>query len=397
MFDFEEEFGGMVGDVVAGVEDGDFERMVARLGPQQDTDAAGRPASASALADLPAEQAASSSGALDVRGWAASRLLLDVMGPEGAAGLVRGLRDRIVFEAEDVAAVGAQHGMPPLGDWFDNAALPGLVASPAVVTRLDEGGGARPRYHVSVHVRNDEAAPGWWRLAGHWRYFPVGDPVRVPGRSSVGFGVVMGERPTELWLWSYAAHNRRPVQLVVRNGSVDVTGDEVPFVGSRPSERTPRDEGIVVDDLAAELQVEVPDDDWWRKEPGTVGWTRQWVPSSWGKYRRTVVYAPPGNGDRSVVFAARLPSAGRWRLDYHMPKFSAGHGLVTMGVGPRGGEAAVVFDAAGAPPGWNHVGDYDLGAGVVHVTVSDRTTGTLVVADAIRWQLVRGEYATASS
>ena len=52
----------------------------------------------------------------------------------------------------------------------------------------------------------------------------------------------------------------------------------------------------------------------------------------------------------------------------------------------NGKRRAVEFDAAASTYGWNEVGEFDLEAGAVSIEVSNKTTGNVVFADAIRWQ-----------
>lgn len=51
-------------------------------------------------------------------------------------------------------------------------------------------------------------------------------------------------------------------------------------------------------------------------------------------------------------------------------------------------DVAVEFDADAAQTGWNDLGEYSLTAGEVSLEVSNKTTGAVVVADAVRWRLV---------
>ena len=51
-------------------------------------------------------------------------------------------------------------------------------------------------------------------------------------------------------------------------------------------------------------------------------------------------------------------------------------------------ETPVEFDAAAATAGWNDLGEFTLPAGEVALFVSNRTTGSFVVADAVRWRPV---------
>ena len=109
-----------------------------------------------------------------------------------------------------------------------------------------------------------------------------------------------------------------------------------------------------------------------------------------------------------AVFSTELPEAGEWRLDYHMPfvqkwsegkRRSPGHPqglLATLGdydmvLEFGDGEAhAVDFDASSADTGWNDLGRFDLPKGPARLVVSNRSSGDLVLADAVRWRPVAG-------
>ncbi len=51
-------------------------------------------------------------------------------------------------------------------------------------------------------------------------------------------------------------------------------------------------------------------------------------------------------------------------------------------------ERSIEFDGAAAEEGWNTLGEFDLSKGEAKVVMSDRTSGLIVIADAVRWQLV---------
>ena len=128
------------------------------------------------------------------------------------------------------------------------------------------------------------------------------------------------------------------------------------------------------------------------------GWTRQALPTAWGRYRRTVARIRAGQGMARANFGAELPEAGRWLLSYHVPDLKKvgmyseirstndEQGIHGIEISSGGTVTTVDFDAAAATPGWNEIDAFDLGAGAVRVTVSDKTSGNAVVADAIRWE-----------
>ena len=310
-----------------------------------------------------------------------------------------------------------------------DARLPGFRASEVSVARLSDDERGQPRYQIALHVRNEEPAPGVaaivWRAdtGGLWSWSPF---THVPGESAVEIGAVSAQPPLEVRLETYLSLNRRISRLTLPNVDPAAAGDAPSFVGVRPSEWRPPDVGIVVDDLDPGFSVTSPPPPAFRFGSGTpedaaLGrggipefapgqtdslWRRQMDANvlSWGKYRRTLVRIPAGEGVGRAVFAAELPAAGRWRLGYHLPgasvsegdwrrsfswmRFNDSFGSYDIRLKATGIDQAVAFDGADAVPGWNDLGVFDLPAGPVEVAVSDRTTGEVVVADAVRWQRV---------
>ena len=127
------------------------------------------------------------------------------------------------------------------------------------------------------------------------------------------------------------------------------------------------------------------------------------APPALGKYRRTLTRIPPGSGEGRASFHATLPKAAAWRLSYHLPGPTASQGnrttrptnwiprdtLGSLDIVIEAGERRipVIFDARTAVSGWNDLGTFDLPAGSVTVVVSDATTGDVLVADAVRWEV----------
>lgn len=51
----------------------------------------------------------------------------------------------------------------------------------------------------------------------------------------------------------------------------------------------------------------------------------------------------------------------------------------------NGDEREITFDSNGATEGWNLSESFDLPEGEISVTLSNKTDGQFVIADAIRW------------
>ena len=134
--------------------------------------------------------------------------------------------------------------------------------------------------------------------------------------------------------------------------------------------------------------------------PAETGWSRLDVPGSWGKYLHTAAMATPGDGQARAVFTAGIQVPGRYDVEYHIPsrripptpgianseRFLFGElGAFEITVRTPNDAVDVDFDGQGVGPGWHRLCTIDLGIGQVSVVVSNRTTGTVVVADAVRF------------
>ena len=386
---------------------------------------------ATSLADVQASGAANwAVEALSLKSSRAADAIFDRFGRDKVGALLAGLRRGYAgrtFGAEDFVSVGEEVGVDVeslLGDWLRSTAAPGLLASPVEVVRLRDDESGNPRYQARVHVRNDEPVLGAAFLGvDRQAWMDRTEAFPITGNSSVELAMVMPEPPTQLWLHTYFSQNRIPVRLEIPT-DVDHTGEQTTTVtGARPSDWRPAPpEGIVIDDLDPGFAVEPPASDWrggfmarfrpeiqfdrglpqhtWALEGGLEGlWFRREVPSSWGKYRHTMALSAGGNGDRRVAFVADL-DGGRWRLDFHVPRdplpqwpggryahpsFIGLLGHYEMWIRTAAADTSIEFDGSAAEQGWNKLGIFELAAGSVSVVVSNRTTGDLVIVDAIRW------------
>ena len=384
-----------------------------------------------ALSNLEPERSpAAAARSMGLKGKRVVDALRDDLGRRGAAALLAALRERYAgrtYQWADLVTVGESVGAPVdalLGDWLHAGPTAGFLVSTARVSRLADDDAARPRYQASVWVRNDEAVPGAVFLGTDRQVWGERtDPVRIGARSSVELSMVSREPPSQLWLHSYFSLNRTPVRLEVLGDVDDDHGTADSFVGVRPSDWAPRAEGVVVDDLDAGFSVEADRNVasggpwgldrsdlevdqglpryWWFLEDRLGGaWSREPVYSAWGKYRRTMVRAVPGSGRRRAVFTAELPTAGTWRLEFHIPgdpvpQLPGGDyvpppyphllGRYDMWLRSAQGSTAIEFDGSSAIGGWNGLGEFDVESRHVSVVVSNRTDGDVVIADAIRW------------
>ncbi|MDE0443120.1 MAG: hypothetical protein OXL38_13495 [Gammaproteobacteria bacterium] len=362
-----------------------------------------------------------------------------LMGADKVAEFLALMRSRHgcgTFELEDLMAAMADTDpamSPYIEHFMRQSALPGFLASDLRVVRLADNESSRPRYQLSVHVRNDEPVPGVAGISfrssdarATRMAFERGGFSHVPGNTSLELGVVTRSPPREVRLETFLSQNRRIMRLALPEIDSETVAPGEPFRGARPSDWTPPGLAIVVDDLDPGFSVVQPSRTSLRMDFGgdevdraTVAeylgdagerrWRRQEHPdtASWGKYRRTLTRIRAGSGEGSASFRAELPTSGTWRLSYHLPGSSASKrtrsemsrfwraadrlGTLNLEIKVAERRVPVGFDASTAVSGWNDLGTFELPAGPVTVVVSDVTTGDIAVADAVRWELVSPE------
>jgi hypothetical protein len=223
--------------------------------------------------------------------------------------------------------------------------------------------------------------------------------------------------------------NRAPVQLKLPRYDTTERQQDQSFLGSRASDWTAgQSDSIYVDDLddgfsitsaspppeataagvfnpAVDLDQGLPEYKAIFGVPSV--WSRQQNPTSWGKYRHTAAFVRAGQGAEQATFATTIPTSGRWRLSLHIPnvagqeinqqadanagvsiQISSGLtlGSYDLSLTNNGDSESIEFDAEAAETGWNPLGDFELSAGETQVRLTDKTTGSAVVADAIRWE-----------
>lgn len=185
------------------------------------------------------------------------------------------------------------------------------------------------------------------------------------------------------------------------------------------SDWTPKSQGIIIDDLDEGFSVLQPKHmrnismrGWFRPPsleienegqlaelgsehtPNSGRWVRTVNSKAFGTHRRTIAISRVGGNKRvqPARFAAELPRAGRWLLEFyvHYPRWSDGHDFSDFKL--RIGDGARVwdidFDPTTLDPDWKIVGEFDLSESTVHFDVVGGKSRSLIYADAIRWSPV---------
>ena len=334
-----------------------------------------------------------------------------------------------------------------VGDWLNSTELPGFLVREPIVELVPSGEDGKFEYQTSFVLRNNESVPGavgieyvlLGQRVGSGEGFWV-DTVHFPGDTALRVAL-RTERPIErVTLYPHLALNRDEINFWIANegDSVPPQGAALPYVEKYDWDAV-EDDAIVVDDLSVGFSIVNgrdhqpqhdkpslfayffgPDEsnpnlnhglpslrsaDYFAAREQFSLWFREFKRSSHGKYYRTYVSNPMGAKESQPQFATKLPSAGRWLLEFHVPSIgnewyptphknqfgfasyihrSKDLGTHRFEINVGNTTELAVLNLSEAPSGWHKLGIFETSSPEVRVTLVEVTDG-VAIADAIRW------------
>ncbi len=363
---------------------------------------------------------------LTLKATAVAQAILDTLGREKTGellALIRESRKGESFSIDDVLKAGNSLGYDLrvlLGDWLGSTDLPGFICEKSKIYRISDSEDGNPRYQMLFTIRNDEPAPGFFRIVyyvtgeGNRQEGVKSDPIHMEGRSAIQYGIIVSTPPAYAVLEPYLSLNRESVYLPLNTADVTKIENTDAVEGLEDLiYSVPQEDFIEVDDLdpgfsvieekksrglriLARKKSNVSTDQGLPitnanafRLPST--WSRATNIGSFGRYRHTLAVVGAGEGEKKAVFTAFINRAGKWDLSLFIPwknniflnkKWGTYHLVVTDANGDR---REISIDSKAAAPGWNLTEGLDLPEGETTVAVSNRTDGDFIVADAIRW------------
>ena len=353
------------------------------------------------------------------------------------------------YSSEDFFEIAREHGIDfasLVGDWLHSTELPGFLVREPTLGRVPSGEDARYEYQTSVVIRNDEPVPGTvsieYSLEEHSEELWA-DAVHFPGNTALRVNLLTGAPIEYLTVHPHLSLNSDDIgfQVPAEHYLYARLEEPVPYVEEYDWDPV-EDDAIIVDDLSEGFSIVNGIDystrdkkrSWFayfssHKEftpifnyglPSPLNaqdfadrgeysvWYRQSDHRSHGKYSQTYVLNAVGTEEAQPRFTAKLPSSGRWLLEYHVPsigdwlypvrrKMQLGFVSYTSRPRERGNHRfeidlgnttdLVELDLAEAPWGWNKLGIYETSSQEARVTIVEVTDG-VAIADAIRWKKV---------
>ncbi|MFC1526417.1 ABC transporter permease subunit [Candidatus Latescibacterota bacterium] len=344
-------------------------------------------------------------------------------------------RYRGLFEGEltgFMADLGVTQFEELVDGWYRTTQMPGYEVG-AVESYLVRDG-ERTRTQVKLEVTNPSEVDGlveisfryrqadtqsWWmRVEGQADYRRV---VAIPAGSRVELGIVVDRPVAELMVDTYVSQNIPAVisipfqEQTLRRGAVPREVEEVSLLADDPP---PEQAVYVVDNEDEGFEVHEAEQANWlrrlmvdafdlrdRRTPYSA--LRPWeAPGTWeptterhfyGRFVLSGYYKRAGDGRSVVSWRTEVARAGDYEIYFYCGPLDAlkrgrrhrgrwrNENYLNIVVHHDGGTEEVPLDMHQAEEGWNPLGTFHLGAGPAHVELTDRATGRVVIADAVKW------------
>ena len=314
-----------------------------------------------------------------------------------------------------------------LQSWYTGGVLPAYLINNIEIFKVYDSD--RIRTQLVADITNTSPTTGLLEVTFQYSRRGMGfsiesdaqeDPpkiYRLAAGETRRIGILLDEEPRALNI-NYLIARNLPLVFTRRFEKVELNERKIPFEGDEITEESsanlPVNE-LIVDNESTGFQVFNPpfnsilkriihgngDEQlnnydrfqWWHPPHQ---WRRIKNATFFGTYIHSAYYIRPGDGQKSVSWTVEIPAEGIFDIYLYMfnqEDFMRGRGDrrrilfqdFNFSVHHSGGVETVPFSADGAPEGWNFLGSWYFSAGRAKVTLSDETSGRVVIADAIKW------------
>ena len=313
--------------------------------------------------------------------------------------------------------------LPYINDWFNGTEIPGFLIKDIDLFKVLDGD--RIRYQVIYKISNPENVVGITDVRfryGERRGFDdqrnTLETVRVvklePGETKE-IGIVLDEEPSIIYMNPMIAKNI-PLAFADRFDVAELRENFKPFNGERQLDlnlNPTLENEYVVDNEDDSFQILSKSEQSFLKKliygeetRGEYNFKRYqfWNPAEnwellkstgfYGKYIYSAYYIRAGNGDKRAQWEIDLAESGTYNVyTYVINKHSFGRKNFFDDhikdfqyiVYHDDGQDEVSVDWLNSEMGWNLVGSYYFSKGKAKIEITDKTSGNLVVADAVKW------------
>ena len=315
--------------------------------------------------------------------------------------------------------------------WYSGSELPAFLFSQFKCTEVHVK--ETTRYQVLFKVTNSEEADGiisvrFMSGGGGQGFGPrmmfreAQEPeldyyTVIRGNESKEIGIVLDSEPRVITVDTFTSLNI-PSRFDYRPGKAELDENAVVFEGERTPDQPVRmvEPGeIIVDDEDKGFEILTKQEDNFirkliaRNGPGEeeyTGMTFWHPPGQWratthsdfyGRYIHSAHYIKSGRGDQKVRWTAEIPESGTYDIlvnCVNLQRFGqrgerGGSDRVvsdfTFTVHHDDGSNDVSIDMNITTPGWMFLGTFYLSQGPATVDLSDKSSGRIVYADAVKW------------
>ncbi len=311
-----------------------------------------------------------------------------------------------------------------IADWYSKNQQAGFLIKEMQTYKVLED--ERTRYQIRFKIANPEASAGLVtinvdlnnpndrrRRRGEDIVPDFSRKVYIPAHSAKEVGFVFPNEPTRMNIFTHISENL-PNNIIYDFGSFheikklatfDTIIDYPVFdhiIAVKEIIVDNEDEGFEYNQVLQKSYLKTLVDK--NKKPGyKYEGIRYWSPPNewksvlrsgfYGKYVRSAAYTKSGQNDRTAIWTANLPNAGMYDVYCHVEKINVNRRRrretrksdYNFRVYHESGVDDIHRADSDLENGWNYLGTFFISSPTTRVELSNKSVGTMVFADAIKW------------
>jgi len=309
-------------------------------------------------------------------------------------------------------------------DWYETKKLPGFLIKDIESYKVMDGD--YTKYQVTFKISNPEPVDGLITFIADLENQEVRNEdnqvipdftqkIHIPAGKALEFGYVFNNEPNRINFFTHISENLPNNLIYDLEGSEDLRKGKG-FEGNRETEffaNLDEPNAIIVDnedegftyfeDLNLSFLKSLVDKS--RKEGYKYQGIRWWSPPAkwtaavrsgyYGKYVRSALYTASGNGDRTATWNAEIKEPAYYDIYCHIEKINGSfrrngrsrnnNASFNFRIHHEDGIEDITLLDKDVENGWNYMGTFFITPETSIVDMTNKSQGTMISADAIKW------------
>lgn len=285
--------------------------------------------------------------------------------------------------------------------WYNTQSLPKFKISGVALTQIEDSQDSKTKYQISFIISNDSNTDGviYCNTIGYAKYF------HIPGNSSFEINLLANSKPNYLYINTNLSENypnEYSYNLILSKKIIGKTKEDIIPFNAKEELNSDFKERIIDNEDSTNFFMfngkkaniisslkEVKTNQYKQIDyiiPPPI-WTKFAHHNCYGDYKRSGYYKKQGDGNKFVEWSTKIEDDGTYNVYIWNPTMPEIKNKGIQNYYIFSNEKKISFcdiDLSTATQGWVLLGNYYLEKGEMKLRLTDKGSGKIVIADAVR-------------